>query len=190
MIVYDIEIKRAIQAPGEERIPGIEYAEGWHDHAGMGIACICAFDLIEQRYRVFQDDNLDAFADLVEKRPHVVSFNGHRFDDLVCQAAGIDIPAEKSVDIAARIWAAAGCATGRHPKGLGLDDLCRINGIGGKTGDGALAPVLWQQGKRGAVVDYCLADVKLTLGLYRRLAWVGGCIDPRNQGFLKVEVPS
>lgn len=189
MIVYDIEIARAIQNQGEDRIDGVEYAEGWHDHAGMGIACLCAFDLVEQRYRVFAADNLDAFADLVTRRHKVISFNGHQFDDHVCRANGIDIPDFKSVDLAALIWCAAGIEPGTHPKGLGLDAICRVNGMGGKTGNGALAPVLWQQGKRGRVIDYCLTDVMLTVALYRRLRWMGGCIDPRNHAWLTVEVP-
>lgn len=188
-MIYDIEIKRAIQSGDEPRLDGIEYAEGWKDYAGMGIAVIGAFDLVEQRYRVFLEDNLDEFNELAIKRPYVVSFNGHQFDDQVVRAAGVELPEEKSVDLAALIWKAAGIEPGTHPKGLGLDALCRINGIGGKTGNGALAPVLWQQGKRGQVIDYCLADVMLTLGLFRRIYWMRGCIDPRDHKFLEVEVP-
>lgn len=189
MLIYDIEIKRAILNKGEEPIPGIEYAAGWHDFAGMGIAVINAFDLVTQRYRVFLEDNLDEFASLATQRAGIVSFNGLAFDDQVCRANGIDWPTHKTVDLAALIWGAAGIPQGEHQKGLGLDAICQANGLGSKSGNGAMAPVLWQQGKHGQVIDYGLCDVMLTLGLYRRLLYAGGCIDPRNHGWIAVEVP-
>lgn len=55
-LVYDLEIINAV--PGREKpIEGIKYCEGRHDHAGMGISVIGAFDYSTQRYRVFLEDN-------------------------------------------------------------------------------------------------------------------------------------
>lgn len=36
----------------------------------------------------------------------------------------------------------------------------------GKSGNGELAPILWQDGKHQQVIDYCLNDVKLLRSLY------------------------
>jgi len=32
-LVYDIEIVKAIRGRDEPRLDGIEYCDGWHDHA-------------------------------------------------------------------------------------------------------------------------------------------------------------
>ena len=71
VLVYDIEIVNAI--PDREGIKkeGVEYCEGWGDHAGMGISVIGAYDALEDRYRVFCEDNGNDFAaaPLVGRRP-------------------------------------------------------------------------------------------------------------------------
>lgn len=190
MIVYDIEIARAILGRGEEPILGIQYADGWNDHAGMGIACLCAFDMAAMRYRVFMQDNLAEFGPLVEKHSQVVGFNNLRFDDRVCRAAGIEWPATKSVDLAALIWRAAGIPDGQHPRGLSLDAICQANNLGAKSGNGAMAPVEFQRGNYGSLIDYCLMDVAMTTKLYRLMASRGGIIDPRTGQWLEVAVPA
>jgi len=43
-IIYDIEIAKAIPSKSEPKEEGVEYCKGWGDHAGMGIACLCAHD--------------------------------------------------------------------------------------------------------------------------------------------------
>ena len=40
-----------------------------------------------------------------------------------------------------------------------LDSLCKANFLPGKSESGASAPLLWQQGYRGRVINYCLNDV-------------------------------
>lgn len=189
MLIYDTEIAKAIQAMGEERIPGVDYCKGWTDYAGMGVACVCAYDLNAQRYRVFMQDNLLAFGELARSHDRVLGFNSISFDDNVMRAAGVEWNWANSVDLARLIWRAAGVPEGEHPKGLSLDALCRANGLGGKSGNGAMAPVMFQRGDIGGLIDYCLADVALTLKLYRVAAWSGGVRDPRNGEFLPVVVP-
>ncbi len=189
MLIYDVEIAKAIQAKGEEKSPGVQYCKGWTDYAGMGVACVCADDMNVARYRVFMQDNLAAFGELARSHDWVLGFNSIAFDDNVMRAAGVEWPGQKSVDLARLIWRAAGFVEGEHPKGWGLEALCKANGLGGKTGNGALAPVMFQNGDIGGLIDYCLADVALTLKLYRLVAWSGGLRDPRNGEFLPVVVP-
>ena len=92
------------------------------------------------------------------------------------------------MDLARLIWKAAGFVEGEHPNGWGLDALCKANGLGGKSGNGALAPVMFQRGDIGGLIDYCLADVALTLKLYRLVAWTGGLRNPVTGEFLPVVV--
>jgi len=189
MLIYDVEIAKAIQAKGGERIPGIDYCEGWTDYAGMGVACVCAYDMNEARCRVFMEDNLLAFGELAQRHDRVLGLNSLSFDDKVMRAAGVSWDGAKSADLALLIWRSAGVPEGEHPKGLSLDALCKANGLGGKSGNGAMAPVMFQRGDIGGLIDYCLADVALTLKLYRLVAWSGGLRDPRNGEFLPVVVP-
>ena len=161
-LIYDCEIVRAIPKKGEPRIDGIEYCEGWRDFANMGISVICAYDYADAEYRVFCRDNWAQFAALAPER-NIVSFNGRAFDDRLCEASGLAIATH--YDILVETWAAAGLGpefSFRTHAGYGLDALGRANHIGGKSGHGALAPVQWQRGEIGAVIDYCLRDVMIT----------------------------
>lgn len=188
LVIYDTEIINAVP-PSNPALcdPGISYCKGWDDKAGMGISVITAYDVAEARPRVFMLDNLEAFAHLIAERDAVVGFNNHRFDDPLLEANGIAVG--ESIDLAALIWRAAGIEDGAHPKGLGLDALCRANGIPGKSGSGSDAPYWFQLGFYGALVDYCLTDTLRTLQLYRHLVGTGGCIDPRTGNPLSVSVP-
>ena len=192
MIIYDAEIINAV--PPEDpalRVSGITYCQGWHDKAGMGIACICAYDLIADRAHVFMHDNLNDFAAMIaQEDKSVMGWNNHRFDDPLLRATmnAPYVSRLKSHDLAALIYEAAGVQEGERPSGLGLDAVCRANGLPGKTGEGAAAPILYQTQQFGRLIDYCLGDIYATLRLYRLIAKDGGCIDPRNGDWLTVKV--
>lgn len=188
LVIYDTEIRHGVSTPDNPRQDGYRYAEGWHDFAGMGIATICAFDILTASYRVFLEDNFSAFMELVEQRDGVMGFNNWRFDDKLLRANGLPISRAKSHDLADAIWHAAGIPQGEHPRGLSLDACCRVHGLPTKSGNGADAPQDFQDGKIGRVVDYCINDVRCTLNLYRFIASSGGIIDPRTKEWLNVRV--
>lgn len=179
MIVYDCEIINGVQPHAARRRPGIRYCKGWKDYIGMGISCICVWDFREFRYRVFLKDNLFDFAALVAARKVIVGFNNYRFDDPLCQAHGINIPDHKSYDLLADIISSIGDDRSRH-KGLSLNNIARENLQRCKTGSGGDAPALWQQGKYGTVIDYCLNDVALTAAVFKRVIITGEIKDPRK----------
>lgn len=166
MIIYDIEIKNAIPPARGSRDTNVVYCEGWDDYPGMGIACIGVYDYRADRYRVFLEDNLDEFRSLVEKSSIIIGFNNIKFDDQLCAANNIIIQKEKSYDLLVEMWRAAGIETYFKSwlthGGYGLDSTCDLNFGLKKSGDGALAPVLWQRGKHGTVIDYCLNDIAMT----------------------------
>ena len=195
-LIYDLEIKRAIPDKRGASIPGIEYCAGWHDHAAMGISTLCAYDCFEERYRVFCDDNKEEFFQLAKDRL-LVGYNSISFDNAVLRACWDFVTPEREdfcYDILQQIWIAAGLAPEfRYPThiGFGLDDVYRATfNESGKTGHGALAPVMWQRGEIGAVIDYCLQDVKLTLRLFKLILEGGALVNPKVMGgLLRLRMP-
>lgn len=169
---------------GEPRIKGIEYAEGFRDTQNFGISVIGTYDYAADLYRAFLEPDFKEFERLTAKRK-VVGFNSILFDDAVCAAEGLRI--KSAYDILRETYRAMGLDPfptehdGAY-QGCGLDALCQANGLGGKTGHGALAPVLWQQGKRQEVIDYCLNDVDLTKKLFDLIRNHGVIRNPKNGG--------
>lgn len=193
-LIYDIEILNAIPNRDGSKEDGIEYCAGWHDHANMGIAVIGVYDYEEDRARVFCQDNLSAFLDLCSDRDVLVGFNNIPFDNAVI-AATLQIPPfpeEQCYDLLRELWMAAGLSpTFDHNThgGYGLDETCKRNFGTKKSGNGALAPVLWQQGKIGTVIDYCLNDIRLTKQLFDRVLQTGMLQSPKNGQELALRYP-
>lgn len=166
-LIFDIEIKRAIQSKGEARVPGIEYCGGWGDHAGMGISVLCAYDMLEDRPRIFCDDNLKEFRVLAEQRL-CVGYNSLAFDNKVLLGT-IGWAPEHNHDLFLAITGAAFPGEKFNPsmhRGFGLDAMCQKNYGAGKSGDGAHAPLLYQRGQMGELIDYCMTDVIRTKQLF------------------------
>ena len=189
LLVYDIEIIKAIPPRGGELEEGVEYCAGWDDHANMGVACIGAYDFETDRTRVFLADNIAEFEALAGERP-VAGFNSIKFDDQVCRACGIEV--RTGYDLLVELWAAAGLGPTFRPAthvGYGLDATAQANGLPGKTGHGALAPVQWQRGECGKVIDYCLEDVRLTVQLIREVDERGSLECPKTGRMLDVRPP-
>jgi len=187
-LVYDLEIVKGIIKKGEEKLEDIEYCKGWHDHEGMGVSVIGAYDSVQDTFRVFCADNFGEFEDLMNDRGVLVSFNGVGFDNKVLTANEINVPEDKCYDILREIWICCGYNPDKFywktHGGFGLDAMAEANYLGGKTGHGALAPVDWQRGNIGAVIDYCLQDVRLTRDLFR-LLHVKELISPKG-GIMKL----
>ena len=192
-LVYDLEIVKGICGRGEQKIEGIEYCHGWNDHANMGVSVIGAYDYVEERYRTFCADNFVEFFELCAQRDTLISFNGVNFDNRVlCYVDGcnhhLNDPV-KQYDLLREIWICKGYNPNKfNPHthgGFGLDPMCRVNGIGCKSGNGALTPVQWQRGEIGKVIDYCLMDVKLTKDLFDK-SQAGPLVSPKGGSLLNL----
>lgn len=193
-MIYDIEIVNAIRPKNEaDELPDIVYCAGWHDHANMGISTICAYDYATGRFRVFLNDNMDEFLELARQRL-MVGFNSIPFDDAVIMAEyGDDYQPARSYDILREVWAAAGLGSQfKFPThaGYGLDAVARANHLQGKTGHGALAPVQWQRGELGSVIDYCLQDVDITRRLLDKIIIERVLICPKTGRLLDMADPT
>jgi DNA polymerase III epsilon subunit-like protein len=187
MLIYDIEIIKAIPPRNPiERLDDIDYCTGWHDCIGMGVSVIGCYDYRDDRYRVFLKDNFDEFRDLVHGSPVVIGFNNAKFDNAVLKACGIvDIWEEKTYDILQEIWAANG---GRFSPS-GLDAVCQVNFGTSKTGNGALAPVDWQRGNYGKVIDYCMNDARMTKQIMDLVLSGASVISPKDGTLLNLRRP-
>lgn len=173
-VVYDLEIVRAISKKGEQRLPDVEYCSGFDDHANMGVSCLCAWDGgdPDSPYRVFTDPKewhrFIVSACSRPTNPVFWGYNNVRFDNKVLLACGWDVP-RLCGDLLAELWAHSGLDPDvynhKSHGGYALDAIAKINGRGGKSGNGAKAPVWWQRGEYGKVIDYCLRDVALTTAL-------------------------
>lgn len=193
MIIYDIEIEKAILGRNETRRENIEYCGGFNDYGNMGIAVVGAFDTAIRRTRVFLKDNLDDFQKLISASDCVVGFNNHRFDNRILRANGIDLPLGRSYDILEEIWRSLGLSMNYNSAthgGLSLDNFAYANFRIRKTGNGALAPVDWQTGNQGKVIDYCLADVEITRLLLNRILYRGSLKHPTTNEEVPIRKPS
>lgn len=189
-LIYDIEIVKAIPFKNEPTVPGVEYCEGWHDHANMGISVIGGYDYSTDRWRVFCEDNFAEFFALAKERT-IVSFNGLGFDNKVLAHHG-DLEGAKNYDILVEIWAAHGLGPVFNYKthgGFGLDAVCSANFGTNKTGDGGHAPVAWQKGKVGEVIDYCVNDIKLTKQIFDVVLAGKTLVCPKTRKDLTLRVP-
>lgn len=174
MLIIDIEIKKAIPDRRGLQQAGIEYCQGWTDYTGMGIACICTYDLDSNRSRVFLEKDLARFVEYAKEHSNECGgFNTRRFDLRLLKAHGVDIDNEAHYDALERIWLQCGLNPDRFAPathgGWGLDAVMQATFGIGKSGSGAEAPIWWQSGQRGRVVDYCLHDVWLEAMLIRHM---------------------
>lgn len=177
IIFYDCEIARAIPIKGQAPIEGISYCDGWGDIHNMGIACICALDSTDGSAHVFCEDNLSSFQAILDTTDILIGFNSHRFDNKLLAANELVVPhSVESYDLLEAVWKGSGAV---DFKGLGLDAIAKRNLGFGKSGNGAIAPVEWQQGKYGSVINYCLDDCRILKRLCE-MAFINGSLeDPR-----------
>lgn len=194
ILIYDCEIIKAIRDPKKVDLAHIEYCNGWDDYENMGISVIGVNFISEEGDAIFnhnallnRDLGINAFQEGLDVVDVLVGFNNQSFDDKLLKANGFTIPEHVvNYDILAEIWEGAGL--GRdfvYPThaGFGLDAICKANGLGEKSGDGANAAVLWQKGKHQEVIDYCENDIKLTRKLFDLIQETGEIKDPREDNF-------
>lgn len=186
-IIYDLEIIRMIPPKDKPLDLSLQYCNGWTDYLNMGISIITTyvssgFSSSPEGIRTFVNSeglmpyDFPEFRALLAEKPIVLGFNSQRFDDKVAQANGIDIAT--NYDIVSEIRRAA-----KAKGSYSLANLARANGT--EKGDGALAPLLWQMGKRDEVIAYGHQEMKAlvaVLGLGLR----GELKNPNNDSFINL----
>lgn len=196
MIIIDVEIKKAIPDRREAPIDGIEYCAGWRDFANMGISCVCTYDIVSHLSRVFtvgsRANNLADLVTYLDGKP-TAGFNTKRFDLPLLEANQVICRnPEQHYDILEQIWLSLGLNPDKFVPsthgGWGLDAVCGATLGIRKTGHGAAAPMWWQQGQHGRVIDYCLNDVWMEGQLLLHIL-MGGLVTNGKQS-IRVALPT
>jgi hypothetical protein len=159
--VFDLEIKKPIS----------ECTLGWSSYGEMGVSVLVIYDYVTHRYRVFDDKNIKEGLDILCNYDVIAGYNTVSFDWKVINAT-YDNPVRtsKDYDILREIWISLGLNPEEYSynthSGYKLNDVV-FDTIGmHKSGNGSLAPVLYQEGRYAELVDYCLHDVKITKELF------------------------
>lgn len=172
MKIIDVEIKKGILGKGEIPAPGIEYCGGWRDFPNMGCSVVCVFDLSTRLTRVFLEEDFDELRKFIAEGP-TGGFNTRGFDLPLLGHHGIYVEESRHFDALWKIWEAQGLDpkvfNWRTHGGWSLDNIMQSTFGLSKSGAGAMAPLWWQQGKRGKVIDYCCRDVWLEAKLIEHL---------------------
>lgn len=184
-LIYGCEIINCIptREPMDDRYT---YCKGWEDFEGMKISVIGAYQSDFDRYGCWIDPGMTRCRDYIYVTKIIIGFNSKNFDDRLMTANGM--PIETNYDILEEVRIAAGWEADYRsvPRGFSyrLDDIARANGMA-KTGSGALAPMLWQDGKQQEVIDYAINDVKITKAILD-LGLAGELIDPNTEKLLQL----
>ena len=161
-IVVDVEIKKTIE----------ETEGGWNATDKLGVAVAVVYEYTSDRFRVFGDTQSELLA--LRQRllcaDRISGFNIWKFDFPVI----FGLPGRERVtsllpktnDLLRRIWQSLGLdpdSFSRAHGGWGLDAVVRgtLPGAPGKIANGAMAPIWYQAGRWGEVVNYCVDDVTL-----------------------------
>lgn len=177
-LVYDIEIARTIEST----------KKGWASPEDLHFASAVAYSYDKDRYYFFL--HLSGLTKLIEllNKNKVVTFNGIKFDSKVVlgnkriirnnrKKAGIFIIGKgiiwEEYDIFTQCLKSIfnlkndieACKR-MSPGGMKLDDICKATIDMKKTGNGADAPILYQQGKFDELLEYNFNDTRITKKLY------------------------
>lgn len=182
-VVFDLEIKEKIE----------DLPNGWEDKHLMGVSSAVSWDNLLGRFCVYDDHNMDQLVARLSSAPLVVGFNHMRFDypvlgeavkypdrpvisngDIFKTDAWPELQYGDKVDfdILLAVWK----GLGKSPTfdktthmGYGLDSIAMrtLGLVEAKTGHGAHAPELYQEGRWAELIDYNMQDVRLTKDLFR-----------------------
>lgn len=207
MIVYDIEcIRPPVPRSGQE-LGDYLYATGWEDYKGMGIAVCAWYDYMDDQMHYFTEDMIvkmgtDIYVsgagvqlrEVIDARELICGFNICKYDNNMLRAHGISIDDSQCYDIQREFIQAIGLDPDRWDNrthsGYGLDAILKANGLPVKTGHGADAPYMWQDGKRQEVIDYCKDDAHRERLVLEKIFETGGLINPKTGQHVRMAMPS
>jgi DEAD/DEAH box helicase domain-containing protein len=149
ILYLDLETQKAAQEVG-----------GWRNTHLMRVSVVVVYDNMENRYLVFNEENIDELFELMEEADLIVGFNIKRFDYSVLGAySDLDLGSLPTFDILDDIYAKLGFR-------IGLDHLASETINRGKTADGLQAVEWFKQGEIEKLTEYCRQDVIATRDLF------------------------
>lgn len=186
IVIYDLETKHATgEAYNNRKIT-------WDDHNLMGISSLCVYDYQTSNYSIHMDDNMEDAVTRINSADLVVGFNQVGFDEKVLRGAGFELRKDlPNYDLLYEGRRGMGWRDGdTFPSGCKLQDFL-IGTFGpdfGKTGDGAMAPTLYQTKQFGKLITYNMMDVSRTRKLFEHI-WVFGEAKTPRHGVHKISAP-
>ncbi len=139
-----------------------EIQGGWSNLPGMKLSCAVLYDVDQDKYYTYVEDNVADLVRHLQASTRVIGFNSLRFDYGVLQGY-TSVPLQKlpTLDLMADLQK-------KLNHRLSLAHLAQHT-LGGaeKSADGLLAVKWWREGERQRVIDYCRQDVKLTCDLWK-----------------------
>ena len=150
IIIFDLETQKTAQEVG-----------GWKNAHLMRVSVAVAYDSVEKRFYVFEENGLHHFINMLKNADLIVGFNIKRFDYHVLGAYTDleELKALPTFDILDDIKKRLGFR-------LSLDHLA-INTLNkGKIGNGLLAVEWFKTGAMENLIEYCKQDVRVTKELF------------------------
>jgi DEAD/DEAH box helicase domain-containing protein len=149
IIVFDLETQRSFDEVG-----------GRDCFDKLGISVLGAYLYKTDEYRIFEENELNQFEDLLGSKPLLVGFNSRKFDCAVLQPyIRFDLGKLPQLDILEEVVKAVG-----HR--VKLDSIAHATLGEGKSGSGLDALKYWHEGDMENLKKYCLDDVKITRRVY------------------------
>jgi DEAD/DEAH box helicase domain-containing protein len=149
-VVYlDLETQKTAQDVG-----------GWHNTHLMRVSVVVLFDSVENDFCVFEEQEIDALFEHLQKADLIIGFNIKRFDYRVLSAyTNLDLKALPTFDILEDVFVRLGFR-------LGLDHLAHETLGSQKSADGLQAVEWFRQGEMSKLTEYCRHDVAITRDLF------------------------
>jgi len=150
LIFLDLETQRLAAEVG-----------GWQNTHLMRVSVAVLFDSLENRFLVYNEDDIDALLVQLEKADLIVGFNIKRFDYRVLSAyTSKTLELLPTFDILEDVFKRLGFRLSlKHLAAETLDQQ--------KTADGFQAVEWFRQGDMGKLTEYCRQDVAVTRDLFR-----------------------
>lgn len=147
-VVFDIETSNIFSEVGS------------NDPADLNLSVVCIYEYDTDTYSSFLQEDLGKLWPILEKTDLLIGYNSDHFDiPLLNKYYPGDLTKIKSMDILREIRA----TYGRRMK---LDQIAEGTLGTNKTSEGLQAVRWWKQGEVQKVIDYCIADVKITKEVY------------------------
>lgn len=133
---------------------------GWGKTHLMRVSVAVVFDRLENRFFVYQEEEMNALFGHLQRADLVIGFNIKGFDYRVLGPyTNIDLEEIPTFDILEDI-------NNRLGYRLSLDHLARETLRRGKTGHGLQAVEWYRQGEMDKLIEYCRRDVGITRDLF------------------------
>ena len=149
ILYFDLETQRSAEEVG-----------GWYNAHLMMVSVAVIYDSLEERFYVYQEDQIEQLFEHFHKADLVIGFNLKRFDYAVLTPyTSQNLDQIPTFDILEDIF-------GRLGYRLSLDHLVKETLHKEKSGDGLQALEWFKSGKIDRLTEYCKQDVALTRDLF------------------------